>query len=50
VDAAIQHIQSALPALEADRLDSAGLQALAQSARAVTAALTALTRRLKDAP
>lgn len=50
VDAAIQHIQSALVGLQADTLDDEALQALAQSARGVTAALTALTRRLKDAP
>ena len=49
VDAAIKHIQSKLPALMNDSLDDEALQALAQAARGVTAALTALTRRLKDA-
>lgn len=50
VDAAMKHIQSSLPALMADRLDDDALAALAQAARGVTAALTALTRRLKDSP
>lgn len=50
VDAAIKQIQSSLPALVDDQLDAAALLALAQAARGVTAALTALTRRLKDAP
>jgi hypothetical protein len=50
VDAAINHIQSSLPALMNDALDDDALQALAQAARGVTTALTALTRRLKDAP
>ncbi|MCK6517377.1 hypothetical protein L6R46_20230 [Myxococcota bacterium] len=50
VDAAMKHIQSSLPALLADRLDDDALAALAQAARGVTAALTALTRRLKDSP
>ena len=50
VDAAMKHIQSSLPALMADRLDDDALTALAQAARGVTAALTALTRRLKDSP
>ena len=49
VDAAIQHIQSQLPGLMNDSLDDDALQALAQAARGVTTALTALTRRLKDA-
>ena len=50
VDAAMKHIQSSLPALLADSLDDDALTALAQAARGVTAALTALTRRLKDSP
>ena len=50
VDAAMKHIQSSLPALMADSLDDDALTALAQAARGVTAALTALTRRLKDSP
>ncbi len=50
VDAAMKHRQSSLPALMADSLDDDALAALAQAARGVTAALTALTRRLKDSP
>jgi hypothetical protein len=48
VDAAIEHIQSALPRLMSDELDDDALSALAQAARGVTTALTALTRRLKE--
>ena len=49
VDKAIHLIQSQLPGLMNDSLDDDALQALAQAARGVTTALTALTRRLKDA-
>jgi hypothetical protein len=48
VDAAINHIQSNLSALSDDGLDDDALAALAQAARDVTTALTALTRRLKE--
>ena len=48
IDAAIQHIQSSLPALINDALDDDALRALAQEARGISTALTALTRRLKE--